>query len=49
MENSNPEDKKAIVSINTEAGSFMFRHAGADGDNFEEDVNMELLNIEENI
>jgi hypothetical protein len=29
-QNSNPEDKRAIVSINTEAGSFLTRSHGAD-------------------
>ena len=29
-QNSNPEDKKAIVSINTEAQSFLVRSGGGD-------------------
>lgn len=39
VENSNPEDKKAIVSINTESSSFTMR-AGGD---VEEDEDEELL------
>ena len=33
---SDPEDKKAIVSINTEAESFTFRHMGRDDEDDEE-------------
>lgn len=39
VERSDPEDKKAIVSINTEAESFTFRHMGREDDD-DEDLNM---------
>ena len=39
VENSNPEDKKAIVSINTEASNFAIRNQGeADEEENEEDI-----------
>jgi len=39
VENSNPEDKKSIVSINTEASNFAIRNQGeADEEENEEDV-----------
>lgn len=36
VERSDPEDKKAIVSINTEAESFTFRHMGREEDDDED-------------
>jgi hypothetical protein len=41
VERSDPEDKKAIVSINTEAESFTFRHMGREEDD-DEELNMQM-------
>lgn len=41
VERSDPEDKKAIVSINTEAESFTFRHMGREEDD-DEELNMKM-------
>lgn len=41
VERSDPEDKKAIVSINTEAESFTFRHMGREEDD-DEDLNDQM-------
>ena len=43
VERSDPEDKKAIVSINTEAESFTFRHMGREDDD-DEELNMRMDN-----
>ena len=43
VERSDPEDKKAIVSINTEAESFTFRHMGReDDDEDDEELNVQM-------
>ena len=44
VENSNPEDKTAIVSINTEAASMGFRNNGAAEDEEEDEVQL-LQNV----
>jgi len=37
VKRSDPKDKRAIVSINTELSSFLYRHTGEDGDDAELD------------
>lgn len=41
VERSDPQDKKAIVSINTEAESFTFLHMGREEDD-DEELNMRM-------
>lgn len=41
VERSDPEDKKAIVSINTESESFTFRHMGREEED-DEELNLQM-------
>lgn len=42
VERSSPDDKKAIVSINTEAESFTFRHMGREDDDDDEELHIQM-------
>jgi hypothetical protein len=46
VENSNPEDKRAIVSINTEASSFMFRAGQGGAGNVMDEVDEQMMQVE---